>query len=140
MLRLGFSSLWTHRRRLIGTGIAISLGVAFLTGTLVLGDTLSHNFDTLFREVSAGTDVGGRNATNVDSSARGVDNRGAIDAALIDQVQESTGSPSSSPKAGYGSLIGSEGEAIGETAHPAKPELDRPTSILTSRGRSRTDA
>ena len=72
MLRLGFSSLWTHRRRLIGTGIAISLGVAFLTGTLVLGDTLSHNFDTLFREVSAGTDVVVRNATTVDSSARGV--------------------------------------------------------------------
>jgi putative ABC transport system permease protein len=119
MLRLGLSSLWSHRRRLIGTGIAITLGVAFLTGTLVLGDTLSHNFDTLFREVSAGTDVVVRNSTSVDSSARGVDTRGPIDADLVDQVRGVDGVSVVEPQVlGYGSLIGADGKAVGGNGPP----------------------
>ena len=46
------------------------LGVAFLTGTLVLGDTLSANFDRLFTEVSASTDVVVRNATGDEQRRR----------------------------------------------------------------------
>ncbi len=34
--------------------VAVVLGVAFLAGTLVLGDTLAANFDRLFTETSAG--------------------------------------------------------------------------------------
>ena len=41
-------------RRLAGTSLAVLLGVAFLAGTLVLGDTLRRNFDTLFTDVNAG--------------------------------------------------------------------------------------
>jgi putative ABC transport system permease protein len=119
MLRLGISSLWTHRRRLAGTAIAVSLGVAFLTGTLVLGDTLSHNFDTLFREVSAGTDVVVRNGITVAGRARGVDTRGPIESALVDQVQRVDGVAVVEPQVlGYGSLIGSDGKAIGGNGPP----------------------
>ena len=57
MTRISLVSLWARKRRLAGTALAVVLGVAFLTGTLVLGDTLSANFDRLFAEVSAGTDV-----------------------------------------------------------------------------------
>ena len=119
MIRLSFASLWTHRRRVVGTWIAVVLGVAFLTGTLVLGDTLSHNFDTLFREVSAGTDVVVRNATTVDSSARGVDTRGPIDATLIDKVRAVDGVAVVEPQVlGYGSLIGADGKAVGGNGPP----------------------
>ena len=61
MLKLSLFSLWARRRRLMSTGLAVVLGVAFLTGTLVLGDTLKANFDRLFTEVSAGTSVVVRN-------------------------------------------------------------------------------
>ena len=65
MLSLTLREMRAHGRRLLGTSFAVLLGVAFLTGTLVLGDTLRRNFDTLFTDVNAGTDVVVRNATDL---------------------------------------------------------------------------
>lgn len=36
MFKLTVKTLWSHKRRLIGTFAAVALGVAFLSGTLVL--------------------------------------------------------------------------------------------------------
>ena len=47
--------------------LAVFLGVAFLAGTLVLGDTLRANFDDLFTEANAGTDAVVRSATSIDA-------------------------------------------------------------------------
>ena len=38
-LRLSLSSLRAHKRRFAGTFLAVFLGVAFLAGTMVMGDT-----------------------------------------------------------------------------------------------------
>src|SRR4029453_3813406 len=65
-----------------GPGLAGVLGVAFLTGTLVLGTTLHANFEDLFAEVNAGTDVVVRNGTELDANVA----RAPIDAALVDRV------------------------------------------------------
>jgi putative ABC transport system permease protein len=46
-VRLSVSSLRTHKRRFAGTFLAVFLGVAFLAGTLVMGDTLRAGFDTM---------------------------------------------------------------------------------------------
>ena len=40
MLNVTLKGLWAHKRRMVGTLLAVFLGVAFLSGTLVLGDTL----------------------------------------------------------------------------------------------------
>ena len=48
----------------------IFLGVAFLAGTLVLGDTLRRQLRPPVRQANAGTDVVVRNATDVDDRAR----------------------------------------------------------------------
>ena len=65
MLRLTLSSLVARKRRLLGTCAAVLLGVAFLSGTLVLGDTLRGNFDSLFTDAYATTDAQVRRATDV---------------------------------------------------------------------------
>ena len=65
MLTLTVRSLRAHKRRLIGTFLAVFLGVAFLAGTLVLGDTLDRNFDNLFADANAGTDVVVRSAVDI---------------------------------------------------------------------------
>ncbi|ELS51188.1 hypothetical protein STVIR_7868 [Streptomyces viridochromogenes Tue57] len=39
-VRLSLSSLRAHKRRFAGTFLAVFLGVAFLAGTLIMGDTL----------------------------------------------------------------------------------------------------
>ena len=46
-----------HKLRLVLTTASISLGVAFLAGTLVLTDTMGLAFEQLFGKVSAGTDA-----------------------------------------------------------------------------------
>ena len=61
--------------------MAVVIGVAFLMGTLMLGDTISANFDRLFTEVSAKTDVVVRNAT--DTSDEPDATRGLIDESVL---------------------------------------------------------
>ncbi|MGH9118134.1 MAG: ABC transporter permease [Acidimicrobiales bacterium] len=118
VLAISFKSIWGHRRRLVGTTVAVVLGVAFLVGTLVLGDTLGANFDRLFTEVTASTDVVVRNATEV-SEEDGHDAGGPIPASVLDTVRDVDGVAVAEPQVlGYGSLIGSDGEPIGGNGPP----------------------
>jgi putative ABC transport system permease protein len=119
LARLTIVSAWRRGRRLVGTAVAVVLGVAFLTGTLVLGDTLKANFDRLFAEVSAGTDVVVRNATAVDPDSARDQGRGLIDASIVDIVRRVEGVAGAEAQIlGYGSLIGRDGDAIGGNGPP----------------------
>ena len=57
MLGISVKSVWAHKRRLVGALLAVVFGVAFLSGTLLLGDTLRANFDSLFMQANGSTDV-----------------------------------------------------------------------------------
>ncbi|QXC59935.1 ABC transporter permease [Aquihabitans sp. G128] len=57
MIRTTLRSLWSHKRRLISTCIAVILGVAFMAGTLVLTSTINSVFDDLFANVNKNTDA-----------------------------------------------------------------------------------
>lgn len=57
MIRLTLKSLWSHKRRLISTSVAVILGVAFMAGTLVLNATVGRVFDDLFANLGQGTDA-----------------------------------------------------------------------------------
>jgi putative ABC transport system permease protein len=119
MIRMTIESLWARRRRVFGTGLAVALGVAFLTGTLVLGDTLSTNFKTLFADVSANTDVVVRNATVVEPDGASDENRGLIDESLLASVRAVDGVAGAEGQiVGYGSLFGRDGKAIGGNGPP----------------------
>ena len=115
MLFLTIREMRTHVRRLAGTSLAVVLGVAFLTGTLVLGSTLRANFDDLFGEVNAGTDVVVRSDTDL-----GMDSpRGLIDASLADQIADVDGVAAAEPVVtGMGQLLGTDGEAVGGNGPP----------------------
>lgn len=84
MIRMTLQGLWARKRRVIGTATAIVLGVAFLSATLVLGDTLDASFGTVFRQANAGTDVVVRSATSINSDQGR--QRATLDASLVDQV------------------------------------------------------
>src|ERR671916_630167 len=115
MLFLTIREMRTHVRRLAGTSLAVVLGVAFLTGTLVLGSTWRANFDDLFGEVNAGTDVVVRNSTDL-----GMDSpRGLIDASLVGDVVRVDGVAAAEPVViGMGQLLGADGEAVGGNGTP----------------------
>lgn len=84
MIRMTLQGLWARKRRVIGTATAIVLGVAFLSATLVLGDTLDSSFGTVFRQANAGTDVVVRSADSINSDQGR--QRATLDAALVDEV------------------------------------------------------
>ena len=47
MRKVTINGLLAHKLRLALTALAIVLGVTFVTGTLILGDTLNRTFNTL---------------------------------------------------------------------------------------------
>jgi putative ABC transport system permease protein len=57
MLRATMRSLLARKLRLLLSGLAIVLGVAFVSGTYVLTDTMGKVFDDLFADVNKGTAV-----------------------------------------------------------------------------------
>ena len=85
MFRISLKSLWAHKRRLVGTSLAVVLGIAFLAGTMVLGDTLKATFNDLFTNVNKGTDAVVRSASKIELN--GDTQRPPIDATLVNRVR-----------------------------------------------------
>ncbi|HEY3240439.1 MAG TPA: ABC transporter permease, partial [Acidimicrobiia bacterium] len=108
---------WSHKRRLIGTFAAVALGVAFLSGTLVLGDTLRANFDELFARANAGVDAVVRSAESMRTEVGRV--RPLIDESLAGKLRDVDGVATVAPNIeGYGALIGQDGEPVGGSGPP----------------------
>ena len=56
MWKVTIKGLLAHKLRLALTGLAIVLGVTFISGTFVLTDTLHNTFSTLFGHVYQNVD------------------------------------------------------------------------------------
>ena len=56
MWKVTYKGLLAHKLRLALTALAIVLGVTFISGTLVLTDTLHNTFTTLFGHVYQNVD------------------------------------------------------------------------------------
>jgi putative ABC transport system permease protein len=111
MLRVSLAGLWGHKRRLVGTFLAVFLGVAFLAGTLVLSATLSNSINDFFVDSNAGTDVVVRSATKV-SDAPGA-TRGPIDDSIVDKLRQVPGVAVAEPSIqGFGQIVGRDGKAV----------------------------
>jgi putative ABC transport system permease protein len=120
MLRVALNNVWSYKRRMVGTVLAVVLGVAFLAGTLLLGDTLSRNFDRLFIQANGTTDVLLRSTTKVGTYG-GQDIRAGIDAALVNKIAAVPGVQQAVPYVeGAGQLLGSDGKAIGGNGPPTR--------------------
>src|SRR6476660_2362914 len=89
MLRVSLKGLWAHKRRLFGSVFAVLLGVAFLAGTLVLGDTMRACFSDLFSDANRGTDAVVRSTTKIGSAT--TETRGLIDESLAGEIADVDG-------------------------------------------------
>ncbi|MET7377245.1 FtsX-like permease family protein [Streptomyces sp. NPDC005526] len=118
-VRLSLASLRAHRRRFAGTFLAVFLGVAFLTGTLVMGDTLRASFDSMFGTAARGTDavVRGADVITTPGESRGV--RRPVDTSLLTAVARVPGVAAAAPEIqGAGQLVGRNGTALGGQGPP----------------------
>lgn len=110
-------SIAVHRRRLLATCSAVLLGVAFLTGTLALGDTLRRGFAGQFREANAGIDAVVRSSVVLGHDD--VAQRAAVDRSLVDAIAAVDGAAAAAPRIeGPGRVVGSDGRPIGGLGRP----------------------
>src|ERR1700712_4267170 len=109
MNKLMLTSMWKRKRRLVGAGLAVVIGVAFLAATLVLGDGMRHGINSVFVEAYSGTDVSVRSATKVGDGASA--QRGSLDAGLTAQLATVPGVASALPDVdGVAQLVGADGK------------------------------
>jgi putative ABC transport system permease protein len=117
MLRATLKSIAAHKRRLLSTATAVILGVAFLSGTLVLGDTMRAGFADVFAEANAGTDAVVRSATEVGEAE--VTQRGLLPESTVETVRAVDGVAVAEPVIeGVGQVVGRDGDPIGGNGPP----------------------
>ncbi|MEU0070157.1 ABC transporter permease [Streptomyces sp. NPDC006332] len=120
-VRLSVSSLRGHKRRFAGTFLAVFLGVAFLAGTLVMGDTLRAAFDTMFGNATGGTDAVVRSADDITTPGESQGVRQPVATDLADTVGKVPGVAAAAPDIqGAGQLVGANGKPIGGQGPPTR--------------------
>ncbi|MDH4147141.1 MAG: ABC transporter substrate-binding protein, partial [Acidimicrobiia bacterium] len=118
MLRIAVANLLARKFRLVSSGAAVVIGVAFLAGTLALTDTIGRTFDDLFSEVTAGVDANVRSADSVESPFG--DLRGPVDGALLEVVAGGAGVRAADGDVnGYAQLVAPDGEPMGNPGQGA---------------------
>ncbi|HVM40258.1 MAG TPA: ABC transporter permease, partial [Acidimicrobiia bacterium] len=118
MLSLTLKNLWARKLRLVTTGVAVLIGVAFMAGTLVLTDTVQATFDDLFADVNAGMDVQVRRASTVESD--GFEVRGRVDASALPIVESVDGVElAAGAIQGFTQITGTDGKPIGNPGQGA---------------------
>ncbi|MDQ3896731.1 MAG: FtsX-like permease family protein [Actinomycetota bacterium] len=111
--------LLAHKLRLFLTAMAVVLGVSFVAGTFVLTDTIGRTFDTLFGEISAGTDVSVRAASGFGEDSRSQTARDTVPATLLDGVKRVPGVRVAAPTVGgYAQYVDEKNKAVTTTGAP----------------------
>ncbi|AUH44310.1 ABC transporter permease [Streptomyces sp. CMB-StM0423] len=118
-LRLSMAGLRTHKRRFAGTFFAVLLGVAFLGGTLVMGDTLRSSFDAMFGRATSGTDAVVRGDDMITTPGESFGTRRTVPTELADEIARMPGVAAAEPRIeGPGQLLDEDGEPVGGGGPP----------------------
>ena len=108
MLRIALKGVLARRLRLGLTAASIVIGVAFVSGTLVLTDTLNATFDQIFGNATKGVSVvvRGEQAFEASGDNGPVDERGLVPDAALAQVRQVPGvSDAVGDAGGYAQLV-----------------------------------
>ncbi|MGI8983384.1 MAG: ABC transporter permease [Acidimicrobiales bacterium] len=119
MLLATLKGIVAHKLRLFLTAMAVVLGVAFVAGTFVLTDTINKTFDTLFTEISAGTDLTVRAVSGFGEGADIDSARDTVPAALLDVVRRTDGvAAADGTVAGLAQFVDKDGKAVSTGGAP----------------------
>ena len=88
MLAYTLKGLGAHSLRALGMAFAVFLGVALVSGTYILTDTINRSFDDIFNEALKGTDVVVSSKEIVEQE---FEDPPAFDASVLDTVREIPG-------------------------------------------------
>ena len=119
MWRTTLKSIGAHKRRLLATSTAVLLGVAFLSATLVVGDTMTKGFGDMYTEANAGTDALVRSSSEVGEA--GLTERGLLDLSLVDDLAAVDGVAAAVPRIeGNARIVGADGDPLGGNGPPTQ--------------------
>ncbi|WP_457031601.1 ABC transporter permease [Kitasatospora sp. P5_F3] len=149
MLRTALRNVFAHRARLIMTALAITLGVAFVSGTLVFGDTVTQALRGASAKNLKDVAVSVQAAAERNSDSAADDSRStALTAELADQVRAVPGVTSVHPTVnGTATLAAKDGrplnadnswQNLAANYSPDTPGSDRDSRFPVSAGRSPT--
>jgi putative ABC transport system permease protein len=114
VLKVALKGLLGRKLRLVTTALAVVIGVAFMTGTLVLTDTMNRTFDDLFATVYKNTDAVVRAKAQFQSPMGMGAQRGRVSASLLPAVERVPGVEAAEGGVmGYTRLTGKDSEALG---------------------------
>ncbi|MFP3907654.1 MAG: ABC transporter permease, partial [Acidimicrobiales bacterium] len=144
MLRTTLTNLRARKLRVLATSLAVLLGVAFMSGTMVLSDTMGRSFDELVEEVYADTSAVVRGEAAFDSpDPFGAPSRPLVEETLVDEVAAIDGVVAAFGLVeGYAQIVGTDGRPLGDpgmaapTFGVAWPENDlfNPLTVIDGRG------
>ena len=121
MFRVALASVLGNKIRLALTALAIVIGVAFVSGSFVLTDSIDRAFGGLLAEVNEGTDLYVNGVSEVDPGFLG-DQPGAgptVPAEVADEVRAVEGVTEVVPTIeGTARVIGPDGEPVGGMGPP----------------------
>ncbi len=120
MKRVVFRGLLAHKLRLALTALAIVLGVTFISGTLVLTDTLHNTFNTLFGHIYQNVDfeIRGKAAFS-DTSAGASAVRKPVPQSIATTVRQIPGVEfADGTVSGYAQFVAPDGKAISNGGAP----------------------
>ena len=117
MFRVIMRGLLARKFRLVATALAVTLGVAFMAGTLVLTDTFGQTFNDLSAGVYKGTDAAVRATAVFNGPQFTGEQRPFVNASLVDTLSRVPGVAAAEGSVfGYTRLIGKDGKALGNPA------------------------
>src|SRR6266536_5886 len=120
MFKIIMHGLLARKFRLVATALAVTLGVAFMAGTLVLTDTFGKTFDDLSAGVYKGTDAVVRATATFNGPQFTGAQRPFVNAALGSTLGQVPGVAAVEGSVfGYTRLIGKNGKALGNPANGA---------------------
>ena len=119
MFRVAFKDLMARKRRLVTTGLAVVLGIAFLTGTQVLSTVLEDSIDSLITDVYDGLDAIVRSPQSQDLGF-GQEVRSPVPASTVEQVASVDGVSEAVGviETSTAQILGRDGKVVGSNFGP----------------------
>jgi putative ABC transport system permease protein len=121
MFSLVLNSIRANKVRFFLTGVAVMLGVAFMTGTLVLTDTIKQSYEDVAANVYKQSDAVVRSDHHVDADQQG-EQRGTVAAATLDRVRAVPGvRTAEAQQLGVAIVVGHDGDLLDARKERAIP-------------------
>src|SRR6195952_2160549 len=120
MWKVTLKGIWSKKVRFLLTGIAVILGVAFVSGTFVLTQTITNTFNGLFSDIYEHTDAVVRAQQEFSGQGFGDAGRGTISADLLPAVRSTKGvAAADGTVQGLAIIVDKKGDALGSNGQGA---------------------